>query len=89
MEPEKLPDVVLFTDDRCSPCRATRDFLKQTGANLTIRRVLGDPAALAEMLSTGYKVPPVTVIDGVAVQGFRRDKLEELIFRDGLRGALG
>ncbi len=43
------------------------------------KNVRGDPAALKELLALGYQSTPVTLIDGEAVVGFDREKLEKLL----------
>ena len=42
----------------------------------TVRNVVADPAALAEFNAQGYLLPPVTVINGVAVVGYQPDRLQ-------------
>ena len=43
------------------------------------KNVREDPAAMAELQKMGYRVTPVTVIDGEVVVGFDRGKLERLL----------
>ena len=38
-----------------------------------------DAAARDEFLRRGYRLPPVVVIDGVAVEGFQPERIEALI----------
>ncbi len=59
-----------------------KEFLSQHGVEFTIKNVAIDPEAREEFLQAGWRLPPVTVIDSVAVEGFQPDRLEELI--DGL-----
>ena len=40
-----------------------------------------DPAALDELMATGFAATPVTIIDGDAVVGFNRTRLEQLLGR--------
>lgn len=49
-----------------------------------VRNVLEEPEARAEFLRAGYRLPPVTVIDGIAVEGFKPRELEALLARRGL-----
>jgi hypothetical protein len=44
-----------------------------------LKDVTRDSAALAEFLALGGRLPPLTVIDGVAVAGFDFDRLERLL----------
>jgi hypothetical protein len=41
--------------------------------------VRSDPAAMKELLDRGFRATPVTLIDGEAVVGFDREKLERLL----------
>jgi hypothetical protein len=47
-----------------------------------LKDVRRDPAALAEFLALGGRLPPLTVIDGVAVAGFDLPRLEQLLDAD-------
>ncbi len=52
-------------------CSVLERFLQESGVPFTVRDVLRDHQALMEFLATGFKTPPVTVIDGEAVWGYR------------------
>jgi glutaredoxin len=56
-----------------------KDYLTERGVRFRLRDISTDPAARAEFLRRGYRLPPVTVINGVAVEGFRPDRLDELL----------
>ena len=43
------------------------------------KNIREDPAALKELLALGYQSTPVTLIDGEAVVGFDREKIEQLL----------
>jgi hypothetical protein len=47
-----------------------------------LKDVRRDPAALAEFLALGGRLPPLTVIDGVPVAGFDLPRLEQLLDAD-------
>lgn len=49
-----------------------------------VRNVLRDPGARAECVALGYRTPPVTVIDRVAVRGLPPTLLEPLLFGETL-----
>ncbi len=44
-----------------------------------VKDIRADPAALKELLDKGFRATPVTLIDGQAVVGFDRAKLEQLL----------
>jgi glutaredoxin 3 len=56
-----------------------KEFLSQQGVEFSVRNVVTDAEARDEFLRAGYRLPPVTVIDGVAVEGFQPERLEELL----------
>ena len=56
-----------------------KEFLSRQGVAYTVRNVATDTQARDEFLRAGYRLPPVTVIDGVAVEGYQPDRLEELL----------
>ncbi len=57
-----------------------KEFLSQRGIGFEERDVSRDPSAAQELVrSTGQMGVPVTVIDGQAVVGFDRARLEQLL----------
>jgi glutaredoxin 3 len=55
------------------------DFLKQKGVSFTSKDIANDPQAFQEMAELGAAGTPTIVVDGQAVVGFNRRRLEELI----------
>ena len=45
----------------------------------TVKDVRADKSALDELIKMGFRSTPVTLIDGQAVVGFDRAKLEKLL----------
>ena len=60
-------------------CDRVKEFLSQKGIEFTERDVTVDELAIAELEELGYLTTPVTVIDGEAVVGFDRERLDELL----------
>jgi glutaredoxin-like protein NrdH len=56
-----------------------KEFLSQQGVAFEVKNVVTDTEARNEFLRAGYLLPPVTVIDGVAVEGYQPERLEELL----------
>jgi glutaredoxin len=56
-----------------------KEFLHEREIPYTLRDLNTDSAAREEFIRAGYLLPPVTVIDGVAVVGFAPDRLEQLL----------
>jgi glutaredoxin len=56
-----------------------KEFLHQKGVPFVEKDISKDEAALNELLKKGFQATPVTVIDGEAVVGFNRQRLEQLL----------
>ncbi len=56
-----------------------KEFLRQKGVAFTEKDVAADEAAFEDVMRMGFAATPVTVIDGEAVVGFNRAKLEQLL----------
>ncbi len=71
--------VVLYTQPACAPCQKVKDFLTRHGVEFEARDVSLDSDAMDELTKMGYLATPVTVVDGEAVVGFDRKRLEALL----------
>jgi glutaredoxin 3 len=60
-------------------CGKVKEFLSQNGIEFTERNIAADETALAELEKLGYMTTPITLIDGEAVVGFDRARLEKLL----------
>jgi len=56
-----------------------KEFLSAHGVQYELRDLRKDPTALVEFQRLGFRLPPVTIIDGVVVEGFQPDRLEALL----------
>jgi len=56
-----------------------KEFLSDYNVRYELRDVTRDERALREFLALGLPLPPVTVVDGVPVQGYQPARLEELL----------
>lgn len=56
-----------------------KEFLHQKGITFTEKDISADPKAFDELVALGFSATPVTVIDGEAVIGFNRARLEQLL----------
>ena len=52
----------------------------------TLKDLRSDRGVQQEFLALGFRLPPVTVIDGMAVAGFQPNRLEELLGEDASGG---
>lgn len=71
--------VIVYSHERCAPCRAVKAWLSQNRVSYTLKDVRRDDVALREFLETGLLLPPLVVIDSEIVQGFQPDRMEELL----------
>lgn len=78
-ETSQSPDIEVFTQTHCAPCRQLEAFLRQRGIPFTQRDVEADPVALEEIVARGYMGTPVIRIGETWVAGFRRTELERLL----------
>ncbi len=56
-----------------------KEFLHQGGVAFVEKDVSKDEQALNDLMDKGFSATPVTLIDGEAVVGFNRAKLEQLL----------
>jgi len=56
-----------------------KEFLHERGVDYEFRDLSQDARARDEFVRAGYLLPPVTIVDGVAVGGFDPRRLEELL----------
>ena len=56
-----------------------KEFLHQKGIAFTEKDVAQDDEAFEEVMRMGFAATPVTLIDGEAVVGFNKAKLEQLL----------
>ncbi len=56
-----------------------KEFLHQKGIAFTEKDISADERALEELTKMGFAATPVTVIDGEAVVGFNKARLEQLL----------
>ncbi len=56
-----------------------KEFLHQRGVAFVEKDVSKDEQALNDLMDKGFSATPVTLIDGEAVVGFNRVKLEQLL----------
>ena len=60
-------------------CPQKNGVNRQKGITFTDKNIREDRTAMEELLKMGYRATPVTLIDGEAVVGFDRGKIERLL----------
>jgi glutaredoxin len=56
-----------------------KHYLTERGVRYELRNLNTDAAAREEFLRRGFRLPPVLVIDGVAVEGYDPDRFDALL----------
>jgi glutaredoxin len=56
-----------------------KEFLSREGHTFTVRNIEDDSSAYDELLGLGFKVIPVTIVDGRAITGFDERALREAL----------
>ena len=59
-------------------------WLSERGVQYVLKDLTQDPGAIREFLEAGFLLPPVVVVDGRAVAGYRPDELAALLGEDWL-----
>lgn len=79
-------DVKIYTTPTCGYCHQAKKFLADLGVSFTEHDVSRDRASAEEMVRlTGQMGVPVIVVDGEAVIGFDRARLQALLARGNSR----
>lgn len=74
-----MPKVTIFTSSTCPHCKTAKDYLKEKGVEFEERNVQNDPEARKELIQKGYMGVPVIVVGDEEIQGFDKQRLEELL----------
>ncbi len=73
-------EVIVYTTPTCPYCRQVKEYLSRQAIPFREVDVARDPAAAAEMVRvSGQQGVPVTVIDGQAIVGFDRPRLDYIL----------
>ncbi len=56
-----------------------KEFLSRDRQTFTERNIEDDPEAYDELLAMGFKVVPVTIIDGQAIKGYDERALRQAL----------
>ncbi len=71
--------VVVFTSDTCGYCHMAKDYLNEINVEFEERNVSSDKEARKELMSKGFMGVPVIYVDEEVIQGFDKNKLDELL----------
>lgn len=71
--------VTIYTSNTCGYCHQAKELLDSLGVDYTEKNVSVDMEAKKELIEKRFMGVPVLIIDGETVQGFDREKIEELL----------
>ncbi|MBN2899667.1 MAG: glutaredoxin family protein [Clostridia bacterium] len=71
--------VVIFTSDTCGYCHMAMDYLNELNVSFEERNVSKDTSARKELMSKGFMGVPVIYVDDEIIQGFDKNRLDELL----------
>ncbi|BEP27705.1 glutaredoxin family protein [Helicovermis profundi] len=71
--------VVIYTSSTCGYCHMAIDYFKENEIEYTEKNVSTDAVARKELMSQGFMGVPVIFVDEEVIQGFDKNKLEELL----------
>lgn len=74
------PSIIIFGTPTCSWCKKVKDYIKGLGYSYKYVDVSQDATALRDMMrKTGQQGVPQLWINGVAIVGFDRAKIDKLL----------
>lgn len=74
-----MANVTVFTSSTCPHCTSAKNYLKQKGVDFEEKNVSTDMSARNELIKKGYRGVPVIIVNGEAIVGFDRHRLERLL----------
>lgn len=74
-----MSKVTVYTSSTCPHCTTAKEYLKEKGVEFIEKNVQTDSEARKELIQKGYMGVPVIVVDDQEIQGFDKNKLDELL----------
>ncbi|MDM8534872.1 glutaredoxin family protein [Clostridiaceae bacterium HSG29] len=71
--------VVVFSSNTCSYCNMAKEYLKEKGVEFEEKNVSEDAEARKELISNGFMGVPVIYVGDEVIQGFDKNRLDELL----------
>ncbi|QZY54341.1 glutaredoxin family protein [Crassaminicella profunda] len=72
-------NVVVYSSNTCVYCKDAKDYLQSIGVEYTEKNVSTDMAARKELIKKGFMGVPVIMVEDETIQGFDKDKIDELL----------
>lgn len=74
-----MPKIKIYTSTTCSHCSAAKEYLKERKYSYEEKNVSTDPQAKKELMKMGYMGVPIIMVDDNVIEGFNKNKLDELL----------
>lgn len=74
-----MAKIKIYTSNTCSHCSAAKEYLKEREYNYEERNVSTDPSAKKELMKMGYMGVPIIMVDDEVIEGFNKNKLDEIL----------
>lgn len=71
--------VTIYTSDTCGYCHLAKDYLEELGVSFLEKNVSRDATARKELMSKGFMGVPIINVDDEVIQGFDKNRLDELL----------
>ncbi len=71
--------VTIYTSDTCGYCHLAKDYLEELGVAFQEKNVSRDATARKELMSKGFMGVPIINVDDEVIQGFDKNRLDELL----------
>lgn len=72
------PTIIIYTGHICPHCKTVKEFLREKGYEFE-ERDIREPANRKKVISMGFFSVPVTVIDGIAINGSNLEKINNTL----------
>lgn len=73
--------VIVYTTTDCVECSLVKQMLTTIGIDYELRDVSANPQYQEEIEALGFLGVPVTVVNGIAIKGYRPEEILEQINR--------
>ncbi|MCT4595080.1 MAG: glutaredoxin family protein [Anaeromicrobium sp.] len=71
--------VLVYSSDSCIYCKEAKEYLNSEGVDFEEKNVSKDMNARKELMKMGFMSVPIIKVDDEVIQGFDKEKLEELL----------
>ncbi len=74
-----MKKVIIYSSNTCKYCHLAKEFFEENNIEYIEKNVSEDVVAKKELIKKGYMGVPVIIIDEEEIQGFDKERLEELL----------